>query len=308
MSSMAFKANEMLASAIRSGRAFHAFFISCPDQELGASIVRRAAVLACLGDEEPSRLFSYPDYHELHGDKLTVGEVRGIVEELSRSAFVGGWRAIVILSAHAMPKDAQNALLKSVEEPPSSTLFLFTGNAAGVLPTILSRCCVVRVGLPGREAVCHALTEQGASPAEGALYAAMSGGSLDRGRRLYQEEAFRELRLLSQNALISLLGGKLPAASTKPLARAGAGDALAFQLSFLRDMLLLRTGEAVQENPDRRGELTQLAPRFTIGRILCMIEWIVKATEELYLAEGGELYPAAVLDGLFLRISEEIKP
>lgn len=59
-------------------------------------------------------------------------------------------RAIVISNAHAMTREAQNALLKTLEEPPKGVIFLLCGNADGMLSTIISRCALIRLGQADR--------------------------------------------------------------------------------------------------------------------------------------------------------------
>ena len=71
-----------------------------------------------------------------------------VIEELGRSSFSGGKRSVLLLNAHEIDPATQNVLLKTIEEPPDGVLFLLTGNDAGILPTILSRCATVLCGLP----------------------------------------------------------------------------------------------------------------------------------------------------------------
>ena len=78
-------------------------------------------------------------------------------------------------------------------------------------------------------------------------------------------------------------------------------------LSFLRDMLLLRARySAALENLDQRDAIAALAARFTIGRITCMIEMLSKAMNELYAPGASLLTDLAVMDKLFLELSEAI--
>ena len=74
------------------------------------------------------------------------GREHAIVDALSRSALEAGRRVVVIENAERMTPQAQNALLKSLEEPDESTRFILTASGdAGLLSTVRSRCRVVRV-------------------------------------------------------------------------------------------------------------------------------------------------------------------
>lgn len=298
----------MLSSAIASGKAFHAFFISSSDEDAGLSLARRAAALCCLGRDDEPALLSCPDYHQLKGEETGAKEIRSLIDELSKASFGGGKRAIVISNAHALSREAQNTLLKTLEEPPQGVMFLLCGNADGMLSTITSRCAVVRLGHCGYDEIEAELIKSGASASDASLYASLSCLSMGRGIRLFKSAEYREHRDRSLSALISALNGELPSQAAKGLAKAGAADALTFMLSFMADALTASAGIGRRiNNIDRQDAINSTARRFTSAQILCIIEMITKASESLYMASGGDMYPAAVIDGLFLRIIKELK-
>lgn len=308
MSTGANRAFDMLSSAIASGKAFHAFFISSSDEDAGLSLARRAAALCCLGRDDEPALLSCPDYHQLKGEETGAKEIRSLIDELSKASFGGGKRAIVISNAHALSREAQNTLLKTLEEPPQGVMFLLCGNADGMLSTITSRCAVVRLGHCGYDEIEAELIKSGASAADARLYASLSCLSMGRGIRLFKSAEYREHRDRSLSALISALNGELPSQAAKALAKAGAADALTFMLSFMADALTASAGIGRRiNNIDRQDAINSTARRFTSAQILCIIEMIAKASESLYMASGGDMYPAAVIDGLFLRIIKELK-
>ncbi|HZK45225.1 MAG TPA: DNA polymerase III subunit delta' C-terminal domain-containing protein [Clostridia bacterium] len=308
MSTGANRAFDMLSSAIASGKAFHAFFISSSDEDAGLSLARRAAALCCLGRDDEPALLSCPDYHQLKGEETGAKEIRSLIDELSKASFGGGKRAIVISNAHALSREAQNTLLKTLEEPPQGVMFLLCGNADGMLSTITSRCAVVRLGHCGYDEIEAELIKSGASAADARLYASLSCLSMGRGIRLFKSAEYREHRDRSLSALISALNGELPSQAAKALAKAGAADALTFMLSFMADALTASAGIGRRiNNIDRQDAINSTARRFTSAQILCIIEMITKASESLYMASGGDMYPAAVIDGLFLRIIKELK-
>ena len=308
MSTGANRAFDMLSSAIASGKAFHAFFISSSDEDAGLSLARRAAALCCLGRDDEPALLSCPDYHQLKGEETGAKEIRSLIDELSKASFGGGKRAIVISNAHALSREAQNTLLKTLEEPPQGVMFLLCGNADGMLSTITSRCAVVRLGHCGYDEIEAELIKSGASASDARLYASLSCLSMGRGIRLFKSAEYREHRDRSLSALISALNSELPSQAAKGLAKAGAADALTFMLSFMADALTASAGIGRRiNNIDRQDAINSTARRFTSAQILCIIEMITKASESLYMASGGDMYPAAVIDGLFLRIIKELK-
>jgi DNA polymerase-3 subunit delta' len=73
--------------------------------------------------------------------RVRVGQIRALQGELRLRAHEGGRRAAVIADAEWLNQEAQNALLRLLEEPPpSTTLVLVTASAAGLLATVRSRC------------------------------------------------------------------------------------------------------------------------------------------------------------------------
>ena len=85
------------------------------------------------------------DEEELSGLKksafIRVDDVRKVGDFLSKTSFNDGWRVVIIDSADDMNKNAANALLKILEEPPAKTILLLVSHNPGLLlPTIRSRC------------------------------------------------------------------------------------------------------------------------------------------------------------------------
>ena len=298
----------MLSSALGSGKAFHALFISSMDADASLSLARRASALCINGSDDEDAVKNDPDYHYLAGEETGVNEIRAIIEELSKAAFEGGMRAIVISNAHAMTREAQNALLKTLEEPPKGVIFLLCGNANGMLSTIISRCALIRLGQADRCEIENALALRGVNAADARLYARISGGSMGRALRLSEENEYREQRERSLNALTALFNGELQSGAAKAIAKGGAAEGLTFMLSLMGDILSANMGGTREiDNIDRQDAVRQCAARFTTRQILCIIDMITKASESLYRASGGDMYPAAALDGLFLSILKELK-
>lgn len=72
---------------------------------------------------------------------ISVEDIRDIMHLLSQTSYNGGWRVVIIDTADDMNRNAANAVLKTLEEPPEKTLFILISNFSGrLLPTIRSRC------------------------------------------------------------------------------------------------------------------------------------------------------------------------
>ena len=87
-------------------------------------------------------LIDHPDNFRLDDETgLGIERVRQLVSWVSRKPFTRSYKLILIQSAERLSIDAQNALLKTLEEPPTETfIFVATRNTETLLPTIRSRC------------------------------------------------------------------------------------------------------------------------------------------------------------------------
>ncbi|MCL2331594.1 MAG: hypothetical protein FWC61_03560 [Proteobacteria bacterium] len=80
------------------------------------------------------------------GKFISVHTIRNMIEKLQLSSMEGGWRVVIIDSVDELSRDAPNALLKILEEPPANTLFLLVAHSLNaVLPTIRSRARVEKL-------------------------------------------------------------------------------------------------------------------------------------------------------------------
>jgi hypothetical protein len=105
------------------------------------------------------------------------GTVRHLIREMARLPVEGRHRVAVIEGAHRMNEDAQNALLKTLEEPPSgATLILCADEPERLLPTVRSRAATLRLGLLGIRAIEGLLGERGIDPPRAARLARLAGG------------------------------------------------------------------------------------------------------------------------------------
>ena len=89
---------------------------------------------------------SHPDLLVLEGDDIKIDKTREVGEFLSLKPAESSWRVVIIDSADAMNRNAANALLKILEEPPAqAVLILVSHNYGRLLPTIRSRCRQIRM-------------------------------------------------------------------------------------------------------------------------------------------------------------------
>lgn len=90
---------------------------------------------------------------------IPVEEIRRVTHFLNRTSHDGAWRVVIVDPADDMNRNAANALLKTLEEPPSRTLFILISHSSGrLLPTIRSRCQSIRFEPLDRQDLVSALS------------------------------------------------------------------------------------------------------------------------------------------------------
>lgn len=110
---------------------------------------------------------------------ITIDQVRGVIRRLHLSLSLGDWRVIIVDAVDDLETDGANALLKTLEEPPAKTLFLLVSHSPGrLLPTIRSRCRILRFQPVERDVMASWLHDQRPmlDAAEVRAVAAASGG------------------------------------------------------------------------------------------------------------------------------------
>ena len=152
---------ERFRTAFERGRLGHSYLI-VGDPRGGAGLLAEKMVqmLFCSGHPDPCGQCGgcrrvagrvHPDVFWIEPVKKSRGIVveqdAGLTVSILMTAFEGGWKASVLVSAERMNREAANKLLKTLEEPPPRTLFILVSDQPeGLLPTIVSRCQRVITG------------------------------------------------------------------------------------------------------------------------------------------------------------------
>lgn len=301
-----------LEHMLASPRMPHALLITGPAGSGKRLLARRVAARFCLGVSDDAALAACPNYAEYGETPLPVAEVRAIVSTAALTGFNGGKRAFLLYDAHRMNPQAQNALLKTLEEPPADTLLLLTGSEAGFLPTIRSRCAILRVGAEGLDEVAATLRGEGVPAGRAALAARLSDGVTGLARQ-YASDEYMAFRAGALRCLETALFDASPFAETAALLAAeqpfgadkkkkpdadNAARMLACWRPLLRDALLSRAGAGESINTDCAALLSRVAARFTTAEIQGIIEALGEAEHALSFRAS----PVQTMDALLARL------
>jgi DNA polymerase III subunit delta' len=192
-------AEARLSAQLSSGEVAHAWLLlGPPGSGKRAAAMAMAAALECevaplSGCGECSSCVRilrsrHPDVHHVlpEGPLIPVDLIReSVIPEASRSPFEARYKIFIIEEAERMNEAAQNALLKTLEEPQPSTVFiLISDQEDDLLDTVRSRCRTFRLEPVSEERVVTLLREAGASDPEAQLAARLSEGDIGRAQAL----------------------------------------------------------------------------------------------------------------------------
>jgi DNA polymerase III subunit delta' len=244
---------------------------------------------------------------------IKIEQVRDVVDRAGYRPFEGRRRVVIVDEADALVAGAQNALLKTLEEPPSASVFVLVSSMPdALLPTVLSRCPRLRFGPLSAAEVAEALMRDhryeevdaraAAADADGSIGRALSAESAD---LIGARESAR--RLLQHAARVSDPARRLDAAKDltgKKGTSAAERDQLAACLraiaSLLRDLGVLTTGAdaRVLANTDLAPELRALTKNFDSERSMRAYE----AVDHALAALERNASPKVVADWLVLQL------
>lgn len=260
---------ELLRTHVAGDNLRHAYLFSGPEGVGRRTLALRfAQALNCLTPPHPGDFCdscrscrqiwakTYPDLSTLtpeegHKD-IRIDQVRALQHTLALSPYVGGYRVALLPDFQRATTQAANALLKTLEEPPDRVVLLLTANAIEhLLPTIVSRCEVIRLRPASVKSTLTFLKEKKGIEAEKAyLLAHLSSGRVGAAIRMADDPKALSERLESLQTFISLLGEhryerfKEARALASPYdkAREKISQVLPNWLSFWRDVFVRASG------------------------------------------------------------------
>ena len=211
---------------------------------------------------------------------IKIDVVREVLSRTGYKPFEGKRRVVLIREADTLEPEAQNSLLKNLEEPPPGTVFILTTAVPGaLLPTVRSRCMRLRFGRLTAAEVAEALTRDHGQPdAEARATAPLADGSIGQALALSDLDIgglrALALRLLQQTSGRADTQARLQAATaivaglSKKEERADLAAVLRLAASMLRDIEVLNSGadQRVLANPQLTDDLSALARNFAGDR------------------------------------------
>jgi DNA polymerase-3 subunit delta' len=208
---------------------------------------------------------------ESEGGTLKVDQIREARRSLTLKPYQANYRVVLFLRFQEANDNAANALLKTLEEAPSYAVLILTAdNPEQLLPTIVSRCEVLRLRPLKIESVQSALENRGMETGQARLIAHISGGRFGYAVRLIENNSLLEKREERLNDLQSLISAsrveKFAYADKLARDKESMRQAVLIWLSYWRDVMLRSAqAETPLVNVDRNIEIEDLAERLDLS-------------------------------------------
>lgn len=240
-------------------------------------------------------------------DTIKTDEIREqLCDTMSILPYEGQRKIYIVDEAEKMPVQAQNAILKSLEEPPAFvTILLLCTDEKLLLDTIRSRCVNVRMEPVTDEAILRFLTEEkGVSPRDAEIAVSFAKGNTGLAAKLSADEDFRALTEKVINLMRNLRtmdSGSMLEESKELTSGASLTDFLSLLTLWYRDVLAMKIGN--EEGLTFRGELSALkreAAKISTEGVARVLDAILEAGKRLKANVNKEL----TLELLLLKIKE----
>ncbi len=310
---------QYLGDAFRNGHAVHAYIIVGGKQYVKNLLKECALVAMCqnhAGDncEACKKVLQgeHLDVINLPTDsvknKLTVGDIAYLVEESYRRPVDNSAQRVFCIDATNSVSGVgcelwQNKLLKTLEEPIEG-IYIFIGvtDAEMLLPTVRSRCQILKQARLSVAEVRQALTEKSFDLAYCEMAAAMSDGSVQTGERILANRFVFEAYRLATSIATEMLSTKvaLKYASQMLALRDNILDCLGFLTLLLRESIVYRLTPELCLLPHSKNTIDQICSNYTLSAAEGCIEKINLAKKQL--DDGANV--TAVVDRLLISILE----
>lgn len=278
-------AKKYLSNSIKSNMISHAYMFEGPNG-VGKNTMARELAAILL---EMENLFNSPDYIEIKpdGNSIKIAQIRKLQSDILVKPYKS-YKIYVIDEAQKMTVEAQNALLKTLEEPPKyAIIILITDNKESLLDTIKSRCEIIKfTPIPMRE-VANYLTMSGVDEKRASLLANFSRGSMKKAIELSESEDFHLMREEVQKYVETFLGGNLieimDIQSSIEKYKDQITNVLDLMINYFRDIMMVKENvdNSMIINLDRLVFIKKMSNKTTYSQLSKIIDIIEETKNKL---------------------------
>ena len=271
-------AKKYLSNSIKSNMISHAYMFEGPSG-VGKNTMARELAATLL---EMENLFNSPDYIEItpDGNSIKIAQIRKLQSDILVKPYKS-YKIYVIDEAQKMTVEAQNALLKTLEEPPEyAIIILVTNNKEGLLPTIRSRCEIVKfTPIPFIE-IKNYLINQGIEPNRANLLSSFSRGSMKKALELASSNEFYEMKENVQKYIETILSKNMVEILDIPTQieqyKGEIINVLDMMINYFRDIMICKehVNKSMIINADKLVFIQNMSSKITYSQVSKIIDII----------------------------------
>ena len=298
---------ELFLKAIKENTLSHAYLIVGEDG-IGKSILVKEIALQILGK---ARDIDYVDLINFrsNGKSIGVDDTRKLIIEINKKPFEGDKKVIVIHNCETMTEAAQNAFLKTIEEPPVGVyIFLLCENLASILDTVKSRTSIYRLNRLSKKEIeeyIHKNYGDISEEKEKMLISFSDGipGVID---KLVKDDEFNNIRDLVLDILLNVKNierNKIFDYTDKLCKfKDKWEDVLTVFSSYVRDIMVYGETYSIENiiNLDKISDIKDLKGRYTYSKLIKILEIIKYVRENLERNVNTE----GIFDIMLIRLQE----
>ncbi len=238
---------------------------------------------------------NFPDLYLIKpsgkGNTIKIEDIRELRRAASLKPYEGAYKIFIIDDAETMTEESQNALLKTLEEAPSQTVFiLITRSAHRILPTVISRCHIIKFKtIPIKEVSNFLIQRYGMKTEKALILAKFSGGKIGKALKMKDSDV-----LIRKNIVIDrLLERDYPD-------RMSLKEDLTILLSYFRDIFISKVSydKELLFNIDKAEEILKESDKFSLDDLETAINKVIMLNSYVDMNVNPKLVLDAVLSEL----------
>jgi DNA polymerase-3 subunit delta' len=224
---------------------------------------------------------NHPDLHWIdRPGKISIDDIRSIQKAIALTPYEARFKVFIILEVERMTEQAANSLLKTLEEPPDSSLLILTcTNTGALLPTIISRCQVIKFYPLNYEMLKEILSAQyKLKQGHAHFLSAQAQGRIGRALSLKDKDSLNKKNRLIDQVFQSTFRG--PAHKSFNIRdKNELTDQIRYLLNWCRDILVFKSGVSSINiiNVDRIEKIKSWADRLSFAELEEAIQGIEQA-------------------------------
>ena len=278
-------AKKYLSNSIKSNMISHAYMFEGPSG-VGKNTMARELAATLL---EMENLFNSPDYIEItpDGNSIKIAQIRKLQSDILVKPYKS-YKIYVIDEAQKMTVEAQNALLKTLEEPPKyAIIILITNNKESLLDTIKSRCEIIKFTPIPLVEIADYLTQTGVDKNRASLLANFSRGSMQKAIELSESEDFHIMRDEVQKYVETFLTGSMldimDIQSSIEKYKDNITNVLDLLVNYFRDIMMVKENvdSSMIINLDRLVFIKNMSTKITYSQLSKIIDIIEETKNKL---------------------------